>query len=159
MIGRPPRSTRTDTLFPYTRSSDLRHRPVADHRDRAAGLVLQPGRDRKAERGADRGRRMRRPERFVLALAALGEARQAAALAQRADAVAAPGQYLVRIALVPDVPHQLVARRVEHIMDRDGQLDDAQPRPQMPARRPDGGNGSGAQLVGELAEVFGLQLA
>src|SRR3546814_16755439 len=74
---------------------------------------------------------MRRPERVVLALAALGEARQAAALAQRADAVAAPGQYLVRIALVPDVPHQLVARRVEHIMDRDGQLDDAQPRPQM----------------------------
>src|SRR3546814_3521653 len=63
MIGRPPRSTRTDTLFPYTRSSDLRHRPVADHRDRAAGLVLQPVRDRKAERGADRGRRMRRPER------------------------------------------------------------------------------------------------
>src|SRR3546814_5608742 len=58
-----------------------------------------------------------------------------------------------------DVPHQLVARRVEHIMDRDGQLDDAQPRPQMPARRPDGGNGFGAQLVGELAEVFGLQLA
>src|SRR3546814_4890561 len=99
-------------------SSDLarRHRPVADHRDRAAGLVLQPVRDRKAERGADRGRRMRRPERVVLALAALGEARQAAALAQRADAVAAPGQYLVRIALVPDVPPQLVARRVEHIM-------------------------------------------
>src|SRR3546814_4541375 len=102
-------------------SSDLarRHRPVADHRDRAAGLVLQPVRDHKEERGEDRGRRMRRPERVVLALAALGEARQAAALAQRADAVAAPGHYLVRIALVPDVPHQLVARRVEHIMDRD----------------------------------------
>src|SRR3546814_17309502 len=117
MIGRPPRSTRTDTLFPYTRSSDLRHRPVADHRDRAAGLVLQPVRDRKAERGADRGRRMRRPERVVLALAALGEARQAAALAQRADAVAAPGQYIVRIALVHDVPTQIGAGPVENKME------------------------------------------
>src|SRR3546814_11001784 len=29
MIRRPPRSTRTDTLFPYTRSSDL---PVAELR-------------------------------------------------------------------------------------------------------------------------------
>src|SRR3546814_20621637 len=28
MIRRPPRSTRTDTLFPYTRSSDLRTHEV-----------------------------------------------------------------------------------------------------------------------------------
>src|SRR3546814_3165620 len=42
MIRRPPRSTRTDTLFPYTalfRSLEG-HRPAADHR----------------QRGADRGR-------------------------------------------------------------------------------------------------------
>src|SRR3546814_1553144 len=50
MIRRPPRSTRTDTLFPYTtlfRSERCtRHRPDADHRrhlysPNADGCVLQ----------------------------------------------------------------------------------------------------------------------
>src|SRR3546814_5216522 len=94
MIRRPPRSTRTDTLSPYTtlvRSHARRHRSVADHRDRASGLVLELVRDRKAQRRADRGRRMRRAERVVLALAALGETRQPAAGPERADTVAAPG--------------------------------------------------------------------
>src|SRR3546814_4315683 len=99
------------------------------------------------------------PERVIFALAALGEARQPAAGPQGANAIPAPGDDLVRIALVPDVPHQLVARRVEHIMDRGGQFDHAQPRPQMAARRPHGRYHLGAQLVGELAELFGLQLA
>src|SRR3546814_16138458 len=31
MIRRPPRSTRTDTLFPYTTLSDLLQRMVADY--------------------------------------------------------------------------------------------------------------------------------
>jgi hypothetical protein len=56
---------------------------------------------------------MRGAERVVFALAALGEAGQAAALAQRADAVAPAGQDLVRIGLVADVPDQPVARRIE----------------------------------------------
>jgi hypothetical protein len=47
-------------------------------------------------------------ERVVFALRALGEAGQAAALAQRADAVAPSGQNLVRIGLVADVPDQPV---------------------------------------------------
>ena len=45
-------------------------------------------------------------ERVVFALGALGEAGEAAALAQRADAVAAAGQDLVRIGLMADVPDQ-----------------------------------------------------
>ena len=60
--------------------------------------------------------------------AAPGEAGQAAALAQGADAVAPAGQDLVRIGLVADIPDQPVARRVEHSVDRDGQLDHAQRR-------------------------------
>src|SRR3546814_18259823 len=67
---------------------------------------------------------MRRAERVIVALAALGEARKAAAGPQGPDPVAAPGDDLVRIALVADVPHDLVARRVEHIMQRGGQLDE-----------------------------------
>ena len=60
--------------------------------------------------------------------AALGEAGQAAALAQGADAVAAPGEDLVRIGLVADVPDQPVARGVEVLVQGNGQLDDAEAR-------------------------------
>ena len=71
---------------------------------------------------------MGRAERIIFALGALGEARQAAALAQRADPVAPAGQDLVRIGLVANVPDQLVGGGVEHVVQRNGQLDHAQAR-------------------------------
>ena len=96
---------------------------------------------------------MRGAERVVFALGALGEAGEAAALAQRADAVAAAGQDLVRIGLVADVPDQAVARRVEDVMERDGELDHAEPGAEMAAGHRDGVDGLLAQLVGELAQL------
>ena len=75
---------------------------------------------------------MRGAKRIVVALGALGEAGQAAAGAQRADAVAAAGQDLVRIGLVADVPDQAVARRVEDVMDGGGQFDDAEAGAEWP---------------------------
>ena len=51
---------------------------------------------------------MRGAEGIVFALGAAGEAGQPALLAQRADAVAAAGQDLVRIGLVADIPDQPV---------------------------------------------------
>jgi hypothetical protein len=93
--------------------------------------------DREAQRRRDRGRRMRRAERIVLALAALGEARQPTGLAQRADAVAPAGQDLVRIGLMANVPHQLVVGGVEDIVNRYRQLDYAQPRTEVSAGRSD----------------------
>ncbi len=39
----------------------------------------------------------------------------------------ASGQQLVRIALMPHIPHQSIARRIEHVMQRDRKLDDAEP--------------------------------
>ena len=62
-------------------------------------------------------------ERIVFALGALGETRQPAALAERADAVAAAGEDLVRIGLVTDVPDEPITRRIEDIMQRHRQLD------------------------------------
>ena len=50
------------------------HRAVADHRDALARRARQLVGHGKAERRADRGRGMRRAERIVFALAALGEA-------------------------------------------------------------------------------------
>ena len=89
-------------------------------------------------------------EGVVLALGAPGEAGQAAALAQRADAVAPAGQDLVRVGLVADVPDQPVARRVEDVVQRDRQLDDAEPGAEMAAGDRDGVDRLGAQLVGDL---------
>ena len=96
---------------------------------------------------------MRGAERVVFALGALGEAGKAAALAQRADAVAPAGEDLVRIGLVADVPDQPVARRVEHVVQRDGQFDDAEAGAEMAAGDRDRVDRLLPQLVGELAQV------
>ena len=110
-----------------------RHGAVADDGDDIVPAALQIARHGHAEAGGDRGRGMRRAERIVFALAALGEAGQAAFLAKRADAVAAAGQDLVRIGLVADVPDQPIFRRVEDVVQGDGQFDDAQPGAEMAA--------------------------
>ncbi len=96
---------------------------------------------------------MRRAEGVVVALRALGEARQPAALAQRADAVAPPGEDLVRVGLVPDVPDHPVARRVEHGMQRHRQFHHAEPSPQMPARHRDRVDRLRTQLVGHQPKL------
>ena len=136
-----------------------RHGAVADHGDALARLVLHLVGDGKAERCADRGRAVRRAERVIFGFGALGEAAEATALAQGANAIAPAGQYLVRIALMAHVPDQLVVGRVEHIMDGGGQFHDTQARPQMAPGHADGGDGFGAQFIGQLAELVGLQLA
>ena len=92
-------------------------------------------------------------ERVVFALGALGEAGEPAALAQRADAVAAAGEDLVRIGLMADVPDQPVARRVEHVVQRHRQFDDAEAGAEMAAGHRDRADRLGAQFVGELAQV------
>ena len=102
---------------------------------------------------------MRGAERIVFALGALGEAGQAAARAQRADAVAAAGEDLVRIGLMADVPDQAVARRVEDVVQRGGQFDDAEARAEMAAGDRNGIDGLLAQLVGDLPKLLDLELA
>ncbi len=42
-------------------------------------------------------------------------------------------------------------------MERDGQFDDAKARPKMPARRADGVDCFGAQLVNEMAKIFSAE--
>ena len=97
---------------------------------------------------------MRRAERVVLALGALGEAGEAAALAQGADAVAPAGEDLVRIGLVADVPDQPVARGVEDPVQGDGELDDAEPGAQVAAGHRHGVDRLLPQLVDQLAQVL-----
>ena len=130
-----------------------RHRAVADHRDDVVRLAFEIARHRHAERGGDRRRRMRGAEGVVFALGALGETGKSAADAQRANAVAAAGQNLVRIGLMADVPDQFVFRRVEHVMQRDGKLDDAETGAEMSAGDRDRVDCFSAQLIGNLLEI------
>ena len=69
----------------------------------------------------------------VLTFAALEEAGQAILLSQRVEAVAAAGEQLVRIALMSHIPDQLIGWRVEHRMQRDGELDHAESSANVPA--------------------------
>jgi hypothetical protein len=66
-------------------------------------------------------------------------------------ALAAAGQDLVRIGLVAHVPHDAVVRRVEHVVQRDGQLDRAQVGRQVAA-------GLGDRIEQEAAQLFGQRL-
>ena len=102
---------------------------------------------------------MRGAERIVIALAALGEAGEAAACAQRADAVAASGQDLVRVGLMANVPDQAVARGVEGVMDGGGQFDHAEAGAEMAAGHRDGIDGFLAQFVGDLPNLLDLEPA
>ena len=51
-----------------------------------------------------------------------------------------------------DVPDQPVGGRVEHVVQRDGQLDHPEARAEMPARHRHGVDRLGPQLVGNLSE-------
>ena len=50
---------------------------------------------------------------------------------------AATGEHLVRIGLVAHIPHDAIVRCLVDIMERDGELDRAEPRREMPAARGD----------------------
>ena len=95
---------------------------------------------------------MRGAERIEFALGAFGESGEAATLAQRFDPVAAVGQDLVRVGLMPHIPDQAVARRIEDVVQRDRQFDDPKPRPQMASRDRHCIDGFGAQFVSHLPE-------
>ena len=107
-------------------------RAVADHGDHLALLAPQSRRGGHAQRGGDRSRGVSRAERVVLAFAHARETAQPVQLAIRQEPVAPTRDDLVGISLMAHVPDQLVVRRVEDVVQRGGQLDDSQTRPQMP---------------------------
>ena len=126
------------------------HRTVTDDGDHMPALTLQLPRHRHSKPGGDRGRGMRRAEGVVLAFGAAGEAREAAALAQGAHPAAPPGQDLVRISLMTDVPDQPVVRCLEYRVDRNRQLNHAERGAEMAARHGNGVDRLGAQFRSEL---------
>ncbi len=87
--------------------------------------------------------------------------RQPAVLADRVEPLAPPGQHLVRIGLVADVPDDLVARGVEQAVERDGELAGAQVGAEVAADLADHVDDQLADLLGhglKLAVVQGLEV-
>ncbi len=102
---------------------------------------------------------MGRAERIVIALGPFGETGKPATGAQGADAIAAPGQDLVRIGLMANVPDQAIAGRVEDVVDGRRQFDDTEAGAEMSAGDRDGVDGFLAQLIGDLLDLLDLESA
>src|SRR6476620_5547275 len=97
-------------------------------------------------------------ERVVFAFRPFRKSGQAAALTERANAVAATGEDLVRIALVAYVPDQTVIRGVEYVVQRNRQLDDTEPCSEMATGLCDRVDGFRTQFVGKLFKLIGRQV-
>src|SRR4029077_15531799 len=98
-------------------------------------------------------------ERVECTLAAPREAGEAAAFANRANAVAPPGENFGGIGLMADIPDQPVVRRVEHVVQRYRQLDDTQSRAEVAARLGAGVDEFVTKLFGELIQICPIEPA
>ena len=96
---------------------------------------------------------MPRRERVVVALAGLPEPGQAAFQADVLELVAPSRHQLVRVALVGGVPNDAVDGAVEGAVERQGELDDAQVRGQVPAALGDHGDDGLPHLFRYLGEL------
>jgi len=74
-------------------------------------------------------------------------------LAERPESLESAGQELVRVGLVPGVPDDPVARRLEQPMERDREFDDAQRGSEMAARSGHGSEDGLADLDRQLREL------
>ena len=79
-------------------------------------------------------------------------------MTQAAHPFAAARQNLVWIALVANVPDELVHRRIKHIMDCGRQLDHTEPGTKVATGYGYSRNGFGTKFIRKLAELFGTEL-
>ncbi len=97
-------------------------RTVADDGHRTAVFPPLGGRDGHPQRGADRSARMADTESVVFAFGPCRKRCQALGLLDGMQPPAAAGEDLVRVGLVSHIPYQPVERRIEYVVERDGQL-------------------------------------
>ena len=89
----------------------------------------------------------------VLGLEDRAERGQALVLADRRQPLAAPGEDLVRVGLVADVPEDLVAGRVEHAVQGDGELAGAEVGAEVAADLADRVDDVAAHLLRDLLQL------
>ena len=88
-------------------------------------------------------------EGVIVTFGTVREGMQAAFLADGWQALAAPGQDLMRVGLMADIPNQFLRRRVVDIVQGNGQLNDAQTGAKMAAGLTDAVKQKGTQLIGQ----------
>src|SRR3954462_2846299 len=98
-------------------------------------------------------------ENVVLRLLAFAEAGDAAVHADRVERIAASGNELVRIRLVAGIEDDLIARRIENVVQRQRQLDDAEIAAEVADRVRDPLDDAVADLFRELVKLLAVQLA
>jgi hypothetical protein len=130
-------------------------RSIADDCNHRAVLPGVRGRHRHAQSCTHRGTRVPYPKGVVFAFAARRKRRKAAVLLDRVQTLAPPGQYLVRVGLMPHVPNEAVKRRVEHIVERDGEFNRAETGGKMTAAGTDAMDQKLPQLAGQHRKLGG----
>mmetsp|Transcript_17308 Transcript_17308/g.45830 ORF Transcript_17308/g.45830 Transcript_17308/m.45830 type:complete len:474 (+) Transcript_17308:987-2408(+) len=126
---------------------------IADHRNAVALLALPVASHLEAHRGADGSGGVPSPEGVVLRLRALREAGKAAALTQRVDAAAALSEDLVGLALVRDVPADLVPGCVEDVVESYCEITHTQASAEVTATHGDGIKNLPAHLLRQVLEL------
>ena len=134
-------------------------RAVADDRDDPVVLFAKVAGDGDAEGRGDRGRGMAGVEDVVLRLFALAEAGDAVVLPDGGERLAAAGDQFVRIRLMAGIEHDLVARGVEDVMQRQRQLDDAEVAAEVAADLRHHVDDRFADLLRHLRELSAVEFA
>ena len=130
-----------------------RERAVADHRDDVAVLAADGVGLGDAVGVAERGRSVRVLDDVVLGLGLARVAAHPALAAQGAELRDPPGHELVDVGLVSGVEDDPVARAVEHPVDGQGQLDDAEVGPEVTGVRGDRPDQQVADLARERRQL------
>ena len=130
-----------------------RERAVADHRDHVVRLAREVARLGKTACEAHRGRSMAHGKEIVLRLVRVGKAGDLTIVGGVQKRLRAPGEELVRIALVRNVEDDLVGGGAEHVMERDGELDHGEVGGDMPAVRGRFVDDDLAHLAAQLGEL------
>ena len=97
---------------------------------------------------------MARSKSVIPALGTLGETADSAVLAQGTKFLLAPGQKLVRISLMADIPDETVICGIEYVMKSYRQFDHAETGGKMPAVFGDGAYDSGANFLSQFEKLL-----
>ena len=134
------------------------HGAVADHADNVKILSRKIAGHCHTKASGNRGRRVSRAEGVVLTFSSARKTGKTAALAERADPVATARENLVRVGLMAHVPDDFVVGRVEEVVQRDREFDNAESGAEVSARHRHCIDRLATQFVRHLAQHLGLQL-
>jgi len=93
-------------------------------------------------------------ESIVVAFERINETAQTLVLTQAVELVTPAGKHLVNIALVTDIPENLIGRRLENVMDSERDFDDAKIGSEVPACLTEIANNLLANLFSEHFELL-----